>query len=180
MPLVTCAQDPAGKMGIRISGDVAQQLWVCELSPSAAGKSRAAVGLYHKGASPPPTPPMPPAGVCPAWTHTASGYYEACGGAAGNVGSFSGLTRGEAQAACCANRLCAGFSYRPLPPAPSNTSAARKQLATGSEALTEGSRKGSGYYKGNARCGFTKAASYDGCEQTPWPLNRQLLLAAAP
>jgi hypothetical protein len=104
---IAVSQDPAGKMGIRISGeadlarptsgmdppsllhtctaptrsapsashaagDVAQQLWVRELAPSPSGKSRAAVGLYNKGGSP-PTPPMPPAGHCPDWTHTAGG-----------------------------------------------------------------------------------------------------------
>lgn len=134
---IAVSQDPAGKMGIRISGDVAQQLWVRELAPSPSGKSRAAVGLYNKGGSP-PTPPMPPAGHCPDWTHTAGGYYEACGGAAGNVGTFSGLTVAQAQAACCANTECAGFSFS----------------------------NGAGYYKGNAACGVTTSSSYEGYTKT--------------
>lgn len=134
---IAVSQDPSGKMGIRISSDVAQQLWVRELSRSSAGKARAAIGLYNKG-GPPPTPPMPPAGQCPDWTHITGGYYEACGGAAGDVGQFSGLTYQEAETACCANSKCAGFSFS----------------------------AGAGYYKGNAGCGITKSAGYEGYTKT--------------
>lgn len=55
---IAVSQDPLGKMGIRLSADVAQQLWVRELSPSASGRSRAAVALYHKGGSVLPQPPV--------------------------------------------------------------------------------------------------------------------------
>ena len=134
---IAVSQDRAGKMGIRISGDVPQQLWVRELAKSAAGKSRAAVGLYNKGGAP-PTPPMPPAGHCPDWTHTTGGYYEACGGAVGDIGQFSNLTYREAEAACCANIACAGFSLS----------------------------GGAGYYKGNAGCGITKSSTYKGYTKT--------------
>ena len=139
---ISVSQDPFGKMGIRISADVAKQLWARELSPTAAGKSRTAVALYNKGGSP-PVPPMPPPAKChaagaSAWTHTTDGYYEACGGAAGNVGTFSGLSVAQAQAACCANPKCAGFSFS----------------------------NGGGYYKGNARCGETKSSTYDGYTKT--------------
>jgi len=132
------SQDPLGKMGIRLSDDVAKQLWVRELSPAASGRSRAAVALYHKGGSP-PVPPMPLPAACSkagasGWTHTTRGYYEACGGAAGNVGTFSGLSVEQAQAACCANVQCAGFSFH----------------------------DGSGYYKGNAACGKVGSATYEG------------------
>jgi hypothetical protein len=67
-----------------------------------------------------------------------TGYYEACGGAAGNVGTFSGLTVAQAQAACCANTECAGFSFS----------------------------NGAGYYKGNAACGVTTSSSYEGYTKT--------------
>merc|ERR1711998_240597 len=47
------------------------------------------------------------------WTKTEGGYLEACGGADGNVGTFSGLTVEQAQEACCKNEKCAGFDFRP-------------------------------------------------------------------
>ncbi len=65
-------------MGIRLTGDTPLQVWARELSPSAHGRPRAAVALYHRGGAPPPVPPMPPAGHCHQWTHTRGGYYEAC------------------------------------------------------------------------------------------------------
>ena len=59
-----------------------------------------AVGLYNKGGkSPPPIPPPP----CEKWNVTTRGYYDASGGASGNLGTFSGLSVGQAQSACCAN-----------------------------------------------------------------------------
>ena len=69
-------------------------------------------------------------------------YYDASGGGSGNLGTFSDLTPEEAQTACCANAECAGFS------------------------ITNGAAKGSGYYKGNADCGLTKATGYDGYTKT--------------
>ena len=45
-------------------------------------------------------------------TRSAGGYWEACGGAAGNLGSFTGLALASAQAVCCANASCAGFSFK--------------------------------------------------------------------
>jgi hypothetical protein len=88
-----------------------------------------------------PQPPIP-TGNCPAWNHTTDGYFEACGGGAGNVGQFSNLTPSQAQAACCANPLCAGFSFEP-----------------------DGSGSGGGYYKGNALCGFTHAPGLEGWDK---------------
>jgi hypothetical protein len=142
---IAVSQDPAGKMGIRISGDLPQQLWVRELSPSASGRSRVAVALYNKGGPlpTPPAPPMPPAGHCDDdWTHTTAGYYEACGGPAGDIGTFSNLTTSQARDECCKNLKCAGFS------------------------ITSGSGAGSGYFKGNAACGVVKASGYDGYTKT--------------
>ena len=93
-----------------------------------------AVALYNKGSdSVPAQPPIPPP-PCNKWTATKNGYYEATGGAAGNVGSFSGLSVEAAEAACCKNPKCAGFSFK----------------------------DGSGYYKGNALAGFVNDAGYQG------------------
>ena len=47
-----------------------------------------------------------------AWAATTGGYYEACGGADGNLGAFGpGRSLADASAACCADEDCAGFSY---------------------------------------------------------------------
>ena len=121
-------QDPLGQQGLRLSNSSqdGQQVWARVLADGSV-----AVGLYNKGGSPQPPIPAPP---CTVWTHSTGGYYEACGGAAGNVGTFSGLTAQQAQAACCSNPQCAGFSFS----------------------------GGSGYYKGNAMCGFQKTAGYEG------------------
>merc|ERR1712048_23503 len=64
------------------------------------------------------------------------GYLEACGGAAGNVGSFTGLTLQQAQDACCQNTKCAGFDFRPS--------------------------DGSGYYKSDQNCGKVSDSNYEG------------------
>jgi len=91
-----------------------------------------AVGLYNKlGVTPPK-----PSGGCPTWQHTIGGYYEACGGAAGDLGSFSGLSVAQAQAACCGKPTCVGFSYQ--------------------------NSTGAGYYKSNAQCGMVTNKDYDG------------------
>ena len=57
-----------------------------------------------------PAPPIP-GPPCINWTHTVDSYYEACGGSNGDIGTFSGLTPAQAEAACCANLACAGFSF---------------------------------------------------------------------
>ena len=124
-------QDPLGQQGLRLNNAStdAQQVWWRVLADGSV-----AVGLYNKAGTPQPPIPGPP---CTTWTHTSAGYYESCGGDAGNVGTFSGLTPAQAQEACCANPKCAGFDY-------------------------SGGATGSGYYKGNAMCGFTHAAGYEG------------------
>jgi len=77
------------------------------------------------------------AGACN-FTHSASGYWEACGGAAGNLGSFSRLTAAAAQDACCASgAACAGFSF---------------------ECNDATCATGSGFYKRNLDCGFVASA----------------------
>lgn len=136
-------QDPLGQMGISMDNSTSPtQRWSRTLA-----NGDVAVALYNKqGAAQPPIP----VGACAAWNHTFGGYYEACGGGAGNVGQFSALTRVQAQAACCADATCAGFSY--VPDANNVT--------------------GSGFYKGNAMCGFVTLAGAEGYDkngQIPTP-----------
>ena len=128
-------QDPLGQQGLRLdnSSTAPTQVWYRVLA-----NGDVAVGLYNKMGGGPPLPPIP-GPPCAAWNHTPGGYYEACGGGAGDVGTFSGKTPAEAQAECCANLQCAGFSF-----------------------AGDGSGKGSGYYKGNLNCGFTPASGYEG------------------
>lgn len=126
---IAISQDPLGQMGIRLTPDIPQQIWARVLA-----NGDIAVALYNKGDAALPKQPPIPHGNCPKWTETHDGYYEAAGGAAGNVGSFSGLTPAQAQKACCDNPKCAGFSFQ----------------------------NGGGYYKGNALAGFTNAGGYSG------------------
>jgi hypothetical protein len=123
---IAVSQDKLGQMGIRISNNTAQQVWGRVLADGSV-----AVGLYNKGGS--GTGPPIPTGPCLDWVHTTDGYYEASP-ATDNVGQFSGLTALQAQAACCANRKCAGFSFK----------------------------DGAGYYKENAMGGLIKSAGEDG------------------
>jgi hypothetical protein len=74
-------------------------------------------------------------------THATEGYWESCGGAVGNAGSFSRLVPAAAEAACCANATCAGFSF----------GCDDASCATGS-----------GYYKNNLDCGFVNSAAFQG------------------
>jgi hypothetical protein len=127
---IAVSQDPLGKMGVRISENVDEQVWARELA-----KGEVAVALYNKGGGKQPLPPIP-TGSCDAWNKTENGYLEACGAAAGNVGTFSGLTVEQAQDACCENPKCAGFDFDRA--------------------------SGSGYYKGNQNCGLQHNSAYDG------------------
>jgi len=128
-------QDALGQMGLRLDNSSAAptQRWARTLA-----NGDVAVGLYNKAGAPPPPIPGPP---CTAWTHTTDGYYEACGGAAGNVGEFSHLSPAAAQAACCADLTCAGFSF---------------------ECDDAACATGGGFYKGNAMCGITKSSGLQG------------------
>lgn len=116
---IAVSQDPLGQMGIRISNNSATQVWARNLA-----NGDVAVGLYNKGEAAPPQPPIP-GPPCTEWVHTNDSYYEA-DPSTDNVGSFEGLTIAEAQAACCQNLHCAGFSFK----------------------------DGNGYYKGNALGGL--------------------------
>merc|ERR1711862_915401 len=122
-------QDSLGKMGIRhpaYTSDSATQVWYRELA-----NGDVAVALYNKAGRNHPPIPGPP---CDAWNKTEGGYLEACGGADGNLGSFSGLSLEQAQDACCSNTECAGFSFG----------------------------GGNGYYKKNQDCGKTTNSAYVG------------------
>ena len=68
---------------------------------------------YNTGAAIPILPPFDTtcSSLSTGWTLTKGGYYEACGGAAGDFGQFTNLTIKEAQHQCCLQSKCAGFSY---------------------------------------------------------------------
>ena len=100
------------------------EVWARELSNGSV-----AVALYNKNG-------LGAADSCTSWNHTTGGYYEACGGAGGDLGNFSGYTVAQAEAVCCAETACAGFSFS--------------------------ASDGSGYYKHNADCGFVGSSTYDG------------------
>lgn len=128
---IAVSQDSLGKMGVRHSksnSSSSTQLWFRELAGGDV-----AVALYNRALPVHPPIPGPP---CDAWNQTDQGYLEACGGEAGNLGSFSGLSAEQAQAACCADTRCAGFSF---------------QASTGS-----------GYYKSNQDCGKVQKSDYVG------------------
>jgi hypothetical protein len=97
-------QDPLGKMGIRLTGDAPSQVWAKTLTPRAGAAFKAAVGLYNKYAGGQPLPTSD----CSAWSKTGGSYYDS----PFNIGAFpNGTTLAEAEAACCANDQCAGFSF---------------------------------------------------------------------
>jgi alpha-N-acetylgalactosaminidase len=128
-------QDSLGQMGMRISnGNTPTQIWARNL-----GNGDVAVALYNSGGAKPILPPFRnDSKLCSPknepWTKTTGGYYEACGGAGGDLGQFSNLTVDEAKQKCCSNSMCAGFDYN----------------------------NGNGFWKSNANCGITKAKNYVG------------------
>lgn len=93
-------QDPAGKMGFRITPAGNTEVWARNLSDGAI-----AVGLYNKLGS------AAPAGPCPSW-NVSKGSYIDCG-ASGNIACFDHRDLAGAEATCCGNPQCAGFSYSP-------------------------------------------------------------------
>ena len=128
-------QDALGQMGIRLteSADARTQVWYRNLE-----NGDVAVALYYKAAAVPITPPFDNSTEnCEGdiWVATEGRYYEACGGAGGDVGSFEGNTAAEAKAKCCSNSVCAGFS------------------------INEG---GDGFYKENANCGVRTNKAFNG------------------
>ena len=65
------------------------QLWARKLA-----NGDVAVALYNKGGSVKPMPQPP----CEDWARTQGSYFEACGGAAGNIGEFTSLPLSAAEA----------------------------------------------------------------------------------
>ncbi len=118
-------QDPLGQMGLRLSNasSAATQVWSRLLSDGSV-----AVGLYNKrgGASPAP---------CPAWNETQGGYLDSLPVGSGGADCFVGLTPAAAQAACCQDPACAGFSI---------------------------DAQGAGCYKPNTAAGLVSNAAYTG------------------
>eukprot|EP00656_Telonema_subtile_P015790 TRINITY_DN18304_c0_g1_i3.p2 TRINITY_DN18304_c0_g1~~TRINITY_DN18304_c0_g1_i3.p2 ORF type:complete len:350 (+),score=95.11 TRINITY_DN18304_c0_g1_i3:577-1626(+) len=128
---IAVSQDPLGQMGQRITASAdAAQVWARNLADG-----QVAVALYNKDSASGVYPPFAPTADCPSFQHEQGGYLEACGGAAGDLGGFTGLTAEQAMSNCCANPKCAGISI---------------------------SKVGSGFYKENANCGVTKSSDYDG------------------
>ncbi len=70
------------------------------------------------------------------WDHATTGYWEACGGTSGNLGSFSGLSPDAAMDWCCNNITCAGFSFG---------------------CQNDNCTLGGGFYKANVDCGFVNS-----------------------
>ena len=105
----------------------------------------------------------PTHGSACAWSHSTAGYWEACGGASGNLGTFSRLSSALAQTACCAfaNGSCAGFSF-----------------ACDDFPACE---TGSGYYKANVDCGFVSSAGVEGWAQpSRLPVLPNVSISASP
>jgi len=131
---VAVSQDPLGQMGMRIGKNGPLEIWARNMA-----NGDVAVALYNTGAA---TPILPPfhngTATCTTgvsdWATTTGGYYEACGGADGDLGEFQGLTVEQAHSACCSNPKCAGFNFN----------------------------QGNGFYKENANCGITQDKSYVG------------------
>jgi len=118
-------QDSLGKQGLRITPQGATEIWARNLSDGSV-----AVGLLNKEGNAPNTT------NCTEWNITTNGYLEACGGGAGNLYCFSGVSLTDALNYCCSEPTCAGFSFAPA--------------------------DDSGCYKLNADCGFVSNSNYDG------------------
>lgn len=126
-------QDPLGQMGIRITPDTSQQVWARNLADGSV-----AVALYNKdsaGVLPPFDNSAKTCADSATFIHTEGRYYEACGGSSGDIGAFSKLTPAQAQAQCCGNANCAGFSI---------------------------DASGDGFFKSNANCGLVSNPDYAG------------------
>jgi len=94
-------QDALGQMGVRLDNSSAapQQRWARTLA-----NGDVAVALYNKlGGSAPAAP-------CPSWNVSNNGYWDSSPAGSGGGDCFVGLSLTAAQAACCADAECAGFS----------------------------------------------------------------------
>ena len=77
---------------------------------------------------------------CPSWDVSLNGFPQCCGGC---CTGFANLTVEEAEAQCCADEECAGFSYDPV-------------------------AKG-GCFKTAPNCGFVNSTQYQGYFRTGYP-----------
>jgi Alpha galactosidase A len=120
-------QDALGIMGLRLENSslAPTQRWAKPL----LGGDVAVVLLNRHGGSAP----------CPAWNETDNGYPECCGGC---CTGFTNLTVAEAEAQCCGNEDCAGFSI---------------------------SASGDGCFKSAPDCGFVNSTQYRGFFKENWP-----------
>eukprot|EP00048_Salpingoeca_helianthica_P014860 m.223921 g.223921 ORF g.223921 m.223921 type:complete len:494 (-) comp16352_c0_seq1:183-1664(-) len=125
--VIAVDQDKLAKAGVRLSPKNDTEVWARSLSGGSV-----AVALYNKNAHTATYSAAP----CEEWNATIGGYFEACGGSSGDLSCFTSLTIDQAQDACCANSLCAGFSYRVS--------------------------DNSGCYKTNTDCGIVKQTGYEG------------------
>lgn len=126
-------QDALGQMGARLDNVSAPtQRWVRNL---ADGSVAVALLNRHGGA----VPPCPPS----AFAVTTDGYNETI---SGQCGGFQGLTLAQAEAACCADETCAGFSF-------SNRSGGI----------------GQGCFKPDGRGGFVNSTQYIGVFKKTFP-----------
>ena len=114
--------------------------------------ARTILGLVPTPPPPPPAPaPAPtPLPQCTVWAHTVDAFYEPV--PTNNLGQFAGLTVAAAQAWCCSECSCAGFSFAR---APTNSTAAGGNAAAAPVT-------GSGYYKGYRLATVYKSAGVDG------------------
>ena len=140
------------------------QLWARKLA-----NGDVAVALYNKGGSVKPMPQPP----CEDWTRTQGSYFEACGGAAGNIGEFTSLPLSAAEAVrtlcyvdltdatssfACRLTDCAGVTWPDWPRACAQACCSDSKCA----GFSFDPKTGSGYYKANLACGTIASTTYDG------------------
>ena len=125
-------QDPLGQLGLRLENTSAAptQRWAKNLADGGV-----AVVLLNRHGGAGPCPPDD-------FAITLNGYNETCGGCTG----FSGLTLLQAEAACCADESCAGFSFSNRTGGP-----------------------GQGCFKPDSKCGFVNSTEYIGAFKKNFP-----------
>lgn len=146
---IAVSQDGIGQPGGRLpppaGAALDPQVWARRLTGGDV-----AVGIYRRGS---PFPPPIGPGPCVEWERAAGGFWQASYG--GNLSRFTGLSVRQAQAACCASRQCAGFSFRRAGPS------ARRAAGAG-ECTGEGDCTGEGEFKADLARGFVRAPGEEG------------------
>jgi alpha-N-acetylgalactosaminidase len=155
---IAVSQDAMGRPGGRlpIPSGLDAQVWARRLAGGDV-----AVGIYHRGK---PFPPPIGPGPCAEWELAAGGFWQASYG--GNLTRFTGLTVRQAQEACCADRQCAGFSFRrantKLTADQSLRRANTKLAADQSLRSDAGDITGEGEFKADLARGFVRALGEEG------------------